>query len=69
MHISHFANTIKTVWVTLAAVLVLATVGIVGRAMADDGTANNSQHLITIYDGGTEQTIITRAETVGDALE
>lgn len=69
MHISHFANTIKTVWVTLAAVLVLATVGMVGRAMADDGTANNSQHLITIYDGGTEQTIITRAETVGDALE
>ncbi len=69
MHISHFANTIKTVWVTLAAVLVLATVGMVGRVMADDGTANNSQHLITIYDGGTEQTIITRAETVGDALE
>jgi len=69
MHIAHFTNTIKTVWITLAAVLVLATLGMVGRAMADDGTANNAQHLITIYDGGTEQTIITRAETVGDALK
>lgn len=57
------------VWLILAAMFALVTIGSMGRVMADDGTANHEQHMITIYDQGVEQTIITRADTVGAALE
>lgn len=68
MYISHAKRTPLRVWITLIATLALVVIGTVGRAMADDGTANNEQHMVTIYDGGTEQTIITRASTVREAL-
>lgn len=56
------------VWLILAAMFALVTIGSMGRVMADDGTANHEQHMVTIYDQGVEQTIITRADTVGAAL-
>lgn len=68
MHIAHFTHTSKRVWIIVAAMFALVTVGSMGRAMADDGTANNEQHMVTIYDRGVEQTIITRAGTVREAL-
>ena len=68
MHTSLLKHTSKRVWIILAAMFVLVTIGSMGRAMADDGTANNPQHMITIYDRGVEQTIITRADTVREAL-
>lgn len=68
MHISHLTHTPKRVWIIAAAVLALVTIGSMGRAMADDGTANNAPHMVTIYDHGVEQTIITRAGTIREAL-
>lgn len=55
-------------WLYLAAAAAVALVGFVGSVLADDGSASNGQHLITIYDRGVEQTIITRAATVREAL-
>lgn len=69
MHITHVRRTSFKVWVILAATLVLVVLGSMGRAMADDGSANNHQRMITIYDRGVEHTIITRAGTVRDALK
>lgn len=68
MHITHLKHASKRVWIIVAAVLALVTIGSMSRAMADDGTANNAQHMVTIYDRGVEQTIITRASTVREAL-
>lgn len=60
-------DTIRTVWVLLAAALFMAVVGLAGRVMADtDG--GTEQRLVTIYDNGVEQTVITRAKTVGQVL-
>lgn len=69
MHIAYVKHLRYKVWLILAAMFMLVTIGSVGRAMADDGTANHQQHMVTIYDQGVEQTIITRADTVGAALE
>jgi uncharacterized protein YabE (DUF348 family) len=68
MHLAHVKRTSSRVWIILVAMLALVTIGTMGRAMADDGSANNDQHMITIYDRGVEQTIITRASTVREAL-
>lgn len=55
-------------WLYLAAAASVALIGFVGSVLADDGSSSNGQHLITIYDRGVEQTIITRASTVKEAL-
>ena len=68
MHISYLTRA-KQAWLIGVAMLALVTIGSVGRAMADNGTADNEQHMVTIYDRGIEQTIITRAGTVREALE
>ena len=60
---------VKTVWFIVVAMFALVTIGFMSRVVADNGTANNAQHMITIYDGGVEQTVITRASTIGEALE
>lgn len=39
------------------------------NAFADDPSATNAQHLVTIHDNGAEVTIVTRALTVADALK
>lgn len=67
MHISYLTHA-KQAWLIGVAMLALVTIGSMGRAMADDGTADNEQHMVTIYDRGVEQTIITRAGTVREAL-
>jgi uncharacterized protein YabE (DUF348 family) len=69
MHIPHLTRTPLRVWFTLLATLAIVLLGTMGRAVADDGTANNEQHMVTIYDRGVEQTIITRAATVREALQ
>jgi len=68
MYIARVKRTSTRVWIILAAMLALVTIGSMGRAMADDGTANREQHMITIYDRGVEQTIISKARTVREAL-
>lgn len=56
-------------WLVLLAVIATVVVGATTRTFADNGTADNQTHMITIYDGGVEQTVITRAKTVRGALE
>lgn len=68
MSISHLERSFSKLWLILAATLTLVLVGSIGQAMADDGTANNERHMVTIYDNGVEQTVITRAATVREAL-
>lgn len=41
----------------------------VNGAFAADGAAHNDQRLVTIYDGENEISIVTRARTIGDALQ
>lgn len=67
MHISYLTRA-KSAWLIGTLVFALVTIGSMGRAMADNGTADNTQHMVTIYDRGVEQTIITRAGTVREAL-
>lgn len=67
MHISYLTRA-KQAWLIGVAMFALVTIGSMGRAMADNGTADNEQHMVTIYDRGVEQTIITRAGTVREAL-
>ena len=67
MHISYLTRA-KQAWLIGVALLALVTIGSMSRAMADNGTADNTQHMVTIYDRGVEQTIITRADTVRKAL-
>lgn len=50
--------------ITVAALLVVAT-----RLSAQSASPASDERLVTIYDQGVEQTIITRASTVKDALE
>lgn len=52
----------------MAAILFLAISGTVSQVVADDGSANDPQRMVTIYDRGVEHTIITRASTVREAL-
>lgn len=68
MYILQVKRASKWVWIILATTLLFVVLGSMGRAMADDGTANNQQRMITIYDRGVEHTIITRATTVRAAL-
>lgn len=65
---SFFTSTASRLGLLLVAMLIVGLVGSMSRALADTGTARNQQHMITIYDQGVEQTIITRASTVKDAL-
>lgn len=68
MNIYSLQRTIRSVWSILALTAALVAVVSVGRVVADDGTVNDMQRMVTIYDGGVEQTIITRASTVKQAL-
>lgn len=68
MYILQVKRASKWVWIILATTLLFVVLGSMGRAMADDGTANNQQRMITIYDRGVEHAIITRATTVRAAL-
>jgi len=61
-------RTLSRVGILSVAVLALVIVGLMGKAVADNGTANREQRMVTIYDRGVEQTIITRARTVAEAL-
>jgi uncharacterized protein YabE (DUF348 family) len=49
-------------------VMVIISVTSVAMASNDDNKAARSERLVTIYDDGTERTILTRADTVGAAL-
>jgi uncharacterized protein YabE (DUF348 family) len=62
-------RTVVRVWVPLVVAIAVVVIGFVGRAVADDGSVNNQQRMITIYDRGVEQTIITKAGTVREALQ
>lgn len=68
MNIDSLHRTVRSVWTMLALAAALVAVVSVGRAVADDGSVNSTQRMVTIYDGGVEQTIITRASTVKQAL-
>lgn len=68
MHIVFPQHIFRKMWALGVSLLLLLAIGSVSRAVADDGTANNTQRMVTIYDRGVEQTIITRASTVREAL-
>jgi len=58
-------------WVVLAAValLLLAVVGVAGSSsVVRPGSVEQNGRLITIYDSGSEKTILSQVETVGEAL-
>lgn len=61
-------RTSSRVRIILAGFLAFVFVGSMGQVWADDGTANNPEHMVTIYDRGIEHTVITKAETVREAL-
>lgn len=61
-------RTSSKVWAIIVVTFVLVTIGSMSRVMADNGTANAPQHMVTIYDEGVEQTIITRESTLRLAL-
>lgn len=70
MRFTNFPSIIRSALVSISALAVLVAVGSVAQVVAADEKAKtSSQHMVTIYDGGTEQTIITRADTVGSALK
>lgn len=69
MHTILTKRALNWVLALAAAVLSIVLLGSMGRAMADNGTANDNRHMVTVYDRGTEQTIITRAHTVRQALD
>ena len=58
------------VWVVLAvvAILALAVFSVMMVSSVRQGPVEQLGRLITIYDGGNEKTILTRARTVADAL-
>lgn len=58
----------KKAWLIGCAMLTLVTIGSMSRAFADNGNGDDTQHMVTIYDRGEEQTIITRASTIREAL-
>lgn len=68
MSIDSLQRTVRSVWAILALTAALVAVVSVGRVVAADGATNGTQRMVTIYDGGVEQTIITRASTVKQAL-
>ena len=69
MHSARLKHASLRLRIILAITLALVAVGSMGRVWADDGSADNAQHMVTIYDRGTEHTVITRADTVKSALE
>lgn len=57
------------VWMVLAVVAFLGLTSVAQRATAADDRPVSGERLVTIYDNGVEQTIITKAATVEAALE
>ncbi len=68
MNITSYVNvsrkTILYFFAALFSVIALATHSVI----ANDDTIGNDEHMVTIYDGGVEQTIVTRASTVKGAV-
>lgn len=56
-------------WISVAALSLLALLVFASQAIANNGTINADAHMVSIYDRGVEQTIITKASTVRGALE
>lgn len=56
-------------WVAFAVMVAVVAISTVSRVVAAESAAFRTQHMVTIYDGGVEQTIITRAGTVAAALK
>lgn len=69
MHLARIKHTVSTVWLAFAATLLLVTIGAAANAAAEEGSTGADQHMVTFYDSGEEQTIITRADTVRAALK
>lgn len=56
-------------WAGIIALSLLALFVFASRAIANDDTVNADARMVSIYDRGVEQTIITKAKTVRGALE
>lgn len=68
MNIAISQRVIRAAQIIFFAIITLLLLGTV-KAWAENGAQGASQHMVTIYDGGVEQTIITRAKTVKEALD
>jgi len=62
-----FSRRVTILGSALALLLVIGSF-FMTRAFAADTTVSNDERLITVHDGGTEVTFVTRAATVKDAL-
>ena len=62
----HHTRQIELVF--LAVVLVLIGAVLLGRNVFADSNTNSGNHIITIYDNGSEKTIVSQASTVDEAL-
>ncbi|HET6622873.1 MAG TPA: phage tail tip lysozyme [Candidatus Saccharimonadales bacterium] len=70
MTISELRYLFKKGWIIIAATLAIALTWTVQGALADTAsTPSLGEHLVTIYDSGQEKSLVTKAPTVGEALE
>ena len=70
--VKHLKSSIRTKWLPAVVILSIAMLS-AGFAplvfAADDNQLDSSSRLVTIYDDGVEKTIITKSQTVADALD
>jgi uncharacterized protein YabE (DUF348 family) len=71
--IYHKFSSARSAWLALAAavaflIVVTAATATVMAAGDSDDSGKKSYHVVTIYDNDAEKTVVTTAETVGDAL-
>ena len=70
--VKHLKSSIRTKWLPAVVILSIAMLS-AGFAplvfAANDNQLDSSSRLVTIYDDGVEKTIITKSQTVADALD
>jgi len=69
MKITYLKQSLVSGWWLLATILVFALLWSVRSATAESTVRATGERLITVYDRGQEQNIVTRATTVRDALK
>lgn len=69
--VDHLRSSVKTKWMVMALVLSVVTISAIFAPLvwATDRKLDSSSRLVTFYDDGVEKTIITKSQTVGDALK
>ena len=68
--VGHLKSSIRTKWLVVVAIAIVAVVSatFAPLVLATDSKLDSSSRLVTFYDDGVERTVITKSQTVGDAL-